>query len=92
MNEKADDRQILFFHLPQCPRCLRARQLMAELFVRHPEYKDLPIREVNELNETASANAHNYNFVPSFFVGGKKIFEGRPSYKKIKKVFEAAAD
>lgn len=86
-----DRSEILFFHLAHCPHCLRARQLMAEVLSNHPEYKSIPIREVNERKEPAIADAYDYYYVPTYYVNNKKVHEGVPTYDKIKAVFEAAA-
>lgn len=88
----AEQDGILFFHLAHCPHCLRARQLMAEVYANHPEYRAIPIREINERKESKLANQYDYYYVPAYFVNGKKVHEGVPSYDKILAVFEAAAE
>lgn len=87
---KSKTKEIIFFHLSYCPHCLRARQLMAQLFKTHPEYKSIPIREVNENKEPEFADSFDYYLVPAFFVDGKKVHEGRVTYDQIKAVFEEA--
>lgn len=64
---------------------------MAQVFSNHPEYKTIPIREINERKEPEIADAYDYYYVPTYYVDGKKVHEGVPTYEKIKAVFEAAA-
>lgn len=87
---RRDAKPITFFHLPYCPHCLRARQLMAQVYKAHPEYRAIPLREVNELKEAELADSYDYYLVPAFFVGNKKIHEGKVTYDQIKAVFDAA--
>lgn len=87
----SDTPAITFFHTRFCPHCLRARQLMAKLFRKHPEYKSITIQEIDENKEAAYAKQFDYYYVPAFYVGNKKVMEGAPTYEQIKSVFEAAA-
>lgn len=66
---------LLFFFQPGCPYCRQAEKLLAALCEEHPEFKKIKIRRVDETRESAYADSFNYWYVPSFFLGGKKLYE-----------------
>lgn len=81
---------LLFFYIPGCPYCRKARKFIAELLLAHPEYADIPIHEIDEVAQAAKADLYDYYYVPCFFLEGRNIFEGDPQKKDIAAVFEAA--
>ena len=54
------------------------------------EYKDVKIQMINENKEVELANSFDYYYVPTFYVGDKKIHEGVPTKEKIERVFKEA--
>lgn len=81
--------KITLFYLPNCPHCKRARALQNEL-LKDPRYAGLEIEEVDESVEVARAEAHDYYFVPTYYVGEEKAHEGFFEDEDIKAVFEKA--
>lgn len=85
-------KDVLMFILPNCPHCKLALRLQEELLAEHPEWKDLPIRIVDERREAVFANAHDYYYVPTWYVGGEKVFEGHAEREDVESVLRQAAE
>ena len=83
-------KEITMFMMPTCPHCKKALTMVEELFKKHPEYKDIPLRKVDETVETEYANSFDYHFVPTYYVGDEKLHEGVPTEEAIAKVFATA--
>ena len=83
-------KEIKFFMMETCPHCRKAAEIMEEIFARHPEYKSIPLRKIDETKEPDFASGFDYYYVPAFFVGDEKLHEGVPSQDAIEKVFAAA--
>jgi hypothetical protein len=47
---------------------------------------------IEETEEKGYADAHDYYYVPTFYVGGVKIFEGSPRKDDIEAVLRAAVE
>lgn len=83
-------RTLTYFFIPGCPYCAQAKQYMHEIFLEHPEYRNIPIREIDETRQPELANFYDYYYTPCFFLEGRKIMEGIPTKTLILAVFEAA--
>lgn len=83
---------ILMFTMASCPYCRRAHKLMEELLVQHPAYKDIPIEIIDEVEQPDVANTYDYYYVPTYYVGGIKMFEGAPSREDIVRVYATATE
>lgn len=81
---------ILLMKLEACPYCQRARKMMEALLSAHPEYREIPLKIVDEAEEPAFAETLNYYYVPTFYVGQEKVHEGVPSEDAIAEVFKRA--
>ena len=75
---------ILFIYMNGCPYCRKAREVLAELFAAHPEYKDIPMEEVDETVNPEKLKGRNYYYVPTFFYGDDKIYEAHTGDTKEK--------
>lgn len=53
-------------------------------------YSALPIHEIDEYVQSELADSYDYWYVPSFFIGKKKLHEGHAEYADIKNVLDAA--
>lgn len=73
-----------------CPHCAQAKQYMKELEQEHPEYKDVAIEMIDELQEPELADTLDYWYVPTYFVDGEKIHEGRITKDDVDRVYQAA--
>lgn len=83
-------KKITMFIMKSCPYCKIALRLMDTLFTENPDYKRLDIEIIDELIHPETAAKYDYYYVPTYYVGGKKLHEGVASLKKIKRVFDAA--
>ena len=44
-------KEVLLFKLTHCPHCKLALKCQEELFARHPEWRDIPLKVVDEAEE-----------------------------------------
>ena len=84
-------RDVLMFILPGCPHCRYALEAQQALLRAHPEWRDIPLRIVDESQERAFADAHDYYYVPTWYVGGEKVFEGHAEPEDVERVWRMAA-
>jgi len=66
--------------------------MMDSLFEENPKYLSLEIEKIDENLHPDIARKYDYYFVPTFYVGDKKLHEGAASIKKIRRVFDAALE
>lgn len=85
-------KEVLLFILPGCPHCKLALRLQEELLAEHPQWKTLSIRIVDESREAVFANAHDYYYVPTWYVGGEKVFEGHAERGDVERILRMAAE
>ena len=85
-------KKIQVFYQPRCPFCKMAFRFIDELKKENPEFKDIIIETVDELEEPELADTFDYYYVPTFYVDGKKVHEGgiyKPEVEKLlRKVIE----
>jgi glutaredoxin len=83
-------KEIKMFVMATCPHCKKALSMMDEIFTDHPEYKDIPLKKIDENLDSKYAEQFDYYYVPTFYVGDTKLHEGVPSKEAIMKVFMEA--
>lgn len=81
---------LTYFYLKSCPYCRQADRMIAELKSSAPEYAAVPIEKIEEEQHPEVAEQYDYYYVPCFFLGKEKLFEGVPSEEEIKKVLDTA--
>ena len=79
-------KEILLFHLTNCPYCINARKAIEELQAEEPAFREIQIRWVEETQEPEMVKGRDYYYVPTIFFGEKKLYEARPGqdYQTIK--------
>ena len=79
-------REILLFHLTNCPYCINARKAIEELQAEEPAFREIQIRWVEETQEPEMVKGRDYYYVPTIFFGEKKLYEAQPGqdYQTIK--------
>lgn len=82
-------KEITLFTLKNCPHCLLAKRLLAEL-QKEPRYAEITVREIEERENRAIADSYDYWLVPSFFIGREKLHEGHAEYSDVKRVLDRA--
>ena len=65
---------------------------MDDLFEENPAYKALEIEKIDELENPRLAAKYDYYYVPTYYIGGKKMHEGAASLEEIRRVFDAALE
>jgi glutaredoxin len=83
-------KEITMFMMATCPHCRKASALMEEIYAERPEYKEIPVKRIDETKEPDYAAKFDYYYVPTYYVDGEKLHEGVPSKEAIEKVFAAA--
>ena len=83
-------KNILYFYLANCPYCRQAEQWLDELTAENPAYKAFTIERVEESRQPELANRYDYYYVPTFYIGGRKLHEGAASKDAIRRVLDAA--
>lgn len=79
-------KKVKAFYLENCPHCRRAFKMIEELKTKNPKYSEVDIEYIDESVHVQIANAHDYYFVPTFYVDGIKVHEGVPTMDKIEDV------
>jgi glutaredoxin len=83
-------KKVTLFVMAGCPYCRQAQKWMQELMEEHPEYRDVPMEVIDEVQQPEVANSWDYYYVPTYFVEKDKLHEGAATKQKIQRVFEAA--
>lgn len=76
--------------LKSCPYCRQALAMVEELRRERPEYAGVQVDVFDENEHKRLADSLDYYYVPTFFVGKKKMMEGVPSRDKVEAVFREA--
>lgn len=86
-------KKVTLFHQKFCPYCVNARRWVKEVLEECPELCNVEIEMVDENANFNRASKCDYYYVPTFYVGSRKIHEGAASKQTVEKVLrEAAAD
>lgn len=87
-------KEITMFYLESCGYCDKAFRALEELYEREPAYRGVPITKIEESREPELADRYDYYAVPTFFVGGEKVFEARlfMGYEEIRAGVEKALE
>jgi Glutaredoxin and related proteins len=80
--------ELLLFILKSCPYCIEARKWCEELARENPEYAKINIKIIDERVEHELADSYDYYYVPTFFLGKRKLHEGAATKEKIRQVFD----
>lgn len=71
-------RSLELFYLTNCPYCINAEKAIAELSKENPLFGKVSIRRIEEEQEPEMIKGHDYYYVPSIFMDGKKLYEAQP--------------
>lgn len=87
-------KKITGFYLASCPYCRNARAAWKELVKEDPAYAAITVQWHEETQEPEAVAGHSYYYVPSLFLGKKKLYEAQPgqTYEEIKQHVKSAAD
>ena len=85
-------KNITMFILKSCPYCKEAKRFNEKLAAGDSRYRSLNIEIIDERERPDIAGKHDYYFVPTYYVGGKKLHEGAATMDSVKRVFDAALE
>jgi len=83
-------KELTMFVLENCPHCKLALKCQEELMAEHPEYRDIAIKLIDEKKQPEIADKYDYYYVPSYFMGDEKLFEGHAEKEDVEKVLKRA--
>lgn len=83
-------KKVTMFYLENCPHCKKASKMIEVLKEKNPQFINVQIEKIEESKNVHIAEAHDYYYVPTFYVDGIKLHEGVPSLEKIEAVLKAA--
>ena len=87
-------KKITLFHLSDCPYCHNAKRALEELKKENPAYGEIEIDWIEEREQPELAEKYDYYYVPTMYVGDKKMYEAKPSesYAECKENVKAVLD
>lgn len=71
-------KKITAFLLTGCPYCRNGLKAYKELCEEHPGYKNIPVDWIYEDKQPDVADHYDYYYVPTLFIGDKKLYECKP--------------
>ena len=89
---------VTLFYQPRCPFCKKALRYIDEALgyleelQRQEPYGRIEIRMIDELAEPEVADRYDYYYVPTFYVGDKKVHEGGIMPDEVEAVLRMALD
>jgi len=84
-------KDLTMFILPNCPHCKLALKLQQELIDENPEFGKINITMIDESAQPEIADKYDYYYVPCWFAGKEKLFEGHAEKADVEKVLRAVA-
>lgn len=85
-------KEIKMFMFAGCPHCMKAKEIIDDLFKSETKYSKVPLSIIDEKLQPEVADKYNYFLVPTFFVGEVKMHEGPPTKELIISVFNKACE
>ena len=83
-------KKLTMFVLEDCPYCKQAFAIQEQLCIQNPQYREIEIQVIEEEQQQEIAAQYDYYYVPCYFIGKRKLFEGVPTTEDIRAVLEAA--
>jgi len=80
--------KLTLFILRDCPFCKKALKYIEELKEEHPEFQPIELDIIDELEQKELADSYDYYYVPTFYLGKKKLHEGGIYKKEVEEMFE----
>jgi len=85
-------KELTLFYFEGCPHCRNALKWQEELLESRPEYRAVPLRMIDERKEPELAKKYDYWFVPTYFLGNLKLFEGFTQKHCVEEAFRRALE
>ena len=81
-------KNVTMFYLKSCPYCRQAFQMVETLKQDNPQYRDIEIEAIEEQDEEARTAGYDYWYVPTYFIGKTKVWEGAPTLEAVEGVLK----
>ena len=85
-------KDLTMFILHNCPHCKLALKFQQELIEENPEFGKINITMIDESAQPEIADKYDYYYVPCWFSGKEKLFEGHAEKADVEKVLRSAAE
>lgn len=85
-------KNVTLFIQHQCPFCKMALKYINELQQKDEKYHAVQLEIVDELAEVERADSYDYYYVPTFYIGEKKLHEGGIYRDEVKALFDSILD
>ena len=85
-------KELTMFYFDGCPHCARAFRWQEELLAERPEFRQVPLKLIDEHLQPQVADAYDYWYVPTYYLGQDKLFEGVKDKSLVEAAFQAALD
>ncbi len=82
---------VKLFYLRTCPFCKKALRYIDEAKADHPELAAVEIEMIEESERPDVADRYDYYYVPTFYVGDRKVHEGGIYPDEVEAVLREAA-
>lgn len=74
-----------------CPHCRRAINWIDEVKEENPKYRDIKVEIIDEEKYPDISKQYDYYYVPTYYVGNAKIYEGGTTKDIVIQAFEEAS-
>lgn len=81
---------ITLYHFEGCPACGRAKEWIKELRQEKPELQKAQIEMVDVYKTSNFRPPAPFQYVPTFFVDGRKVLEGAVTKEQIEQIMQSA--
>lgn len=85
-------KKVTIFYQPRCPFCKKAFTYIEELVSENPQFGKIEIERIDELDRPDYADKFDYYYVPTFYVGDKKVHEGGIFKEEVRRLLQSVLD
>lgn len=83
---------VKLFYLKDCPFCRKAFRYIEQAQAAHPELAAVGIEAVEESERPDVADAYDYYYVPTFYIGDVKVHEGGVCPDEVEAILRKASE
>lgn len=84
--------KVKIFYQERCPFCIKAFEYIRQLTAENPEFAKIDISTVDELKEPDYADKFDYYYVPTFYIGSRKVHEGGIYKEEVRRLLQSVID
>ncbi|MBQ3391084.1 MAG: thioredoxin family protein [Clostridia bacterium] len=93
LEKNKHDKENYYFYLPNCPYCKKAEEDIEDICRIMPEYRKAAesFVRIDESKQPDFVEEFDYYYVPTFYVKGYKICEGKLTKRQVLAALQEAA-